>query len=76
MQEGLNRLSRSMLLLGEEAIQRLQNARVAVFGLGGVGSYTVEALARGGIGHLTLIDIVFSSLNKKVRSRSYAPKNA
>ena len=69
MQEGLNRLSRSMLLLGEEAIQRLQNARVAVFGLGGVGSYTVEALARGGIGHLTLIDgdtVSLTNINRQL----------
>ena len=48
--------SRMGLLLGEEALSRLEGARVAVFGLGGVGGYTVEALARAGIGSLDLID--------------------
>ena len=48
--------SRSQLLLGEEAMQRLKNSRVAVFGIGGVGGYTAEALARGGVGALDLID--------------------
>lgn len=48
--------SRAQLLLGEEAMQKLQAARVAVFGIGGVGGYTAEALARGGVGALDLID--------------------
>ena len=48
--------SRTQILLGEQAMQRLQNARVAVFGIGGVGGYTAEALARSGIGTLDLID--------------------
>ena len=47
---------RNEALIGTEAMQRLTAAGVAVFGIGGVGSYTVEALARAGIGHLTLID--------------------
>ena len=47
---------RSALMLGEEAIEKLSKCRVAVFGLGGVGGYVVEALARGGIGALDLID--------------------
>ena len=42
--------SRTQILLGDEAMQKLQNARVAVFGIGGVGGYTAEALARSGIG--------------------------
>ena len=46
----LNQFSRTQLVFGEEAIQRLAEARVAVFGIGGVGGYTVEALARSGIG--------------------------
>ncbi len=61
--------SRTGLLLGEEALARLQNARVAVFGLGGVGGYTVEALARGGIGHLDLIDsdsVSISNINRQL----------
>jgi len=49
-------LRRSALLLGEEAIARLKGASVCVVGLGGVGSYAVEALARAGIGRFTLID--------------------
>lgn len=51
-----NRFARTELLIGKDAMQRLANARVAVFGIGGVGSYVVEALARSGIGALDLID--------------------
>jgi len=51
-----NILIRTEALIGTDAMQRLKNAKVAVFGIGGVGSYTVEALARAGIGELTLID--------------------
>lgn len=60
---------RTEMLLGEEAMERLQKARVAVFGLGGVGGYTVEALARGGIGQLDLIDndtVSLSNLNRQI----------
>ena len=46
----LNEFSRTELLIGKEAMQRLYNARVAVFGIGGVGGYVVEALARSGVG--------------------------
>ena len=52
----LNQFSRTQLVFGEEAMQRLAGARVAVFGIGGVGGYTVEALARSGVGQLDLID--------------------
>ena len=52
----LNQFSRTQLVFGEEAMQRLAGARIAVFGIGGVGGYTVEALARSGIGQLDLID--------------------
>ena len=52
----LNQFSRTQLLFGKEAMERLYNARVAVFGVGGVGGYTVEALARSGIGTLDLIN--------------------
>ena len=48
--------SRTQLLLGAEAMEKLHNSRVAVFGIGGVGGYTVEALARSGVGALDLID--------------------
>ncbi len=60
---------RTEMLLGKEAMERLRKARVAVFGLGGVGGYTVEALARGGIGSLTLVDndrISVSNLNRQI----------
>ena len=59
--------SRMGLLLGEEALSRLEGSRVAVFGLGGVGGYTVEALARAGIGHLDLIDSDTVSLSNRNR---------
>ena len=48
--------SRTRLLLGDEALQKLKNARVILFGLGGVGGYTAEALARSGVGHMDLVD--------------------
>ena len=51
-----NRFQRTKLLLGEENFSKLTSATVAIFGIGGVGSFTVEALARSGIGHLVLID--------------------
>ena len=60
---------RTAMLLGEEAIARLQKAHVAVFGLGGVGGYAVEALARGGIGALDLVDndtVGESNLNRQL----------
>ncbi len=52
----LHIFSRAELLLGKEGLARLKAARVAVFGIGGVGSFAAEALTRGGIGHITLID--------------------
>ena len=60
---------RTEMLLGRAALERLQKARVAVFGLGGVGGYTVEALARAGIGQLDLIDsdtVSLSNLNRQI----------
>ena len=51
-----NQYTRTIAVLGEDAIERLKNCRVAVFGVGGVGSYTVEALARAGVGAIDLID--------------------
>ena len=52
----LNQFSRTQLVLGGEAMDVLAGSRVAVFGIGGVGGYTVEALARSGVGALDLID--------------------
>lgn len=51
-----NAFDREKILIGEEGLEKLTSAHVAVFGIGGVGSYTVEALARSGVGELTLID--------------------
>ena len=61
--------SRTELLLGQEAVERLAKARVAVFGIGGVGSYAAEALARSGVGSLDLIDsdrVAASNLNRQI----------
>lgn len=60
---------RTEMLLGSAAMERLQKARVAVFGVGGVGGYTVEALARSGIGQLDLIDsdtVSVSNINRQI----------
>ena len=60
---------RIQMLLGTEALERLQKARVAVFGIGGVGGYTVEALARSGVGQLDLIDsdtVSVSNINRQI----------
>lgn len=51
-----NQFSRTEMLIGKEAIKKLQNSKVAIFGIGGVGSYVVEALARVGIGKFILVD--------------------
>ena len=61
--------SRTAIQLGDEAVERLQGARVAVFGIGGVGGYTVEALARSGIGTLDLFDddrVAVSNINRQI----------
>ena len=63
------RLKRTALLLDSERMERLRNAHVLLFGLGGVGSYAAEALARLGIGHLTIVDndtVAPSNLNRQL----------
>ena len=63
------RTIRAEMLLGAEAMKKLKNAHVAVFGLGGVGSWCAEALARSGVGHLTLIDqdtVGLSNINRQL----------
>jgi tRNA A37 threonylcarbamoyladenosine dehydratase len=70
---GLHRFSRTELLIGTEALTRLQGCHVAVIGLGGVGSYTAEALCRSGIGHLTIIDyddICITNINRQLHATS------
>ena len=67
----LHRLTRMELLLGSAGITKLANASVAVFGVGGVGSYAVEALARGGVGRLTLVDfdtVCVSNINRQIHA--------
>lgn len=67
----LNQFSRTELLLGHEGMERVFNARVAVFGIGGVGGYTVEALARSGVGTLDLIDddrVCLTNLNRQLHA--------
>ena len=64
-----DRFERTRLLYGEEAMRRLAAARIAVFGIGGVGGYVVEALARSGIGALDLIDndrVSVTNLNRQI----------
>ena len=63
------RFSRTRALLGDEAMEKLANARVAVFGLGGVGGHCAEALARSGVGALDLVDgdsVVLSNVNRQI----------
>ena len=63
------RLSRTEALIGKDAVQKLNNAKIAVFGLGGVGSYALEALARSGIGSFVLVDndtISVSNINRQL----------
>lgn len=65
----LNEFSRTQLLYGKEAMDKLAASRVAVFGIGGVGSYTVEALARSGIGALDIIDddkVCLTNINRQI----------
>ena len=65
----LNQFSRTELLYGKEAMERLANARVVIFGLGGVGGYTAEALARSGVGTFDLIDddkVCLTNLNRQI----------
>ncbi|MCI9617090.1 MAG: tRNA threonylcarbamoyladenosine dehydratase [Eubacterium sp.] len=64
-----NRFSRTEILIGKEKMEKLKNARVAVFGVGGVGGYVVEALARSGVGTLDLIDddkVSLTNINRQI----------
>lgn len=65
----LHEFSRTELLIGAEAITKLENSKVAVFGIGGVGSYTVEALVRSGVGKIVMIDndvVSLTNLNRQL----------
>lgn len=64
-----NQFSRTELLLGKESLERLKNARVAVFGIGGVGGHVLEALVRSGVGTVDIIDndkVCLSNLNRQI----------
>ena len=63
--------ARFSMMIGEDGIEKLRNSRVIVFGVGGVGSYTVEALARSGVGQITMVDfdeISESNINRQLHS--------
>lgn len=65
----LNQFSRTELLLGASAMEKLKNSRVAVFGIGGVGGHTVEALVRSGVGAIDIIDddeVSLTNLNRQI----------
>ena len=65
----MDQYSRTRFLLGEQGMERLRKARVAVFGLGGVGGYAVEALARAGVGALVLVDhdtVGLTNINRQI----------
>lgn len=64
-----NQFSRTELLIGKEGIEKLQKAKIAIFGIGGVGSFVVEALARAGIGKFILVDkdtVDITNLNRQI----------
>lgn len=66
-----NSLTRTELLVGSEGIDKLRNAKVVVFGVGGVGSFTVEALTRAGVGNLILVDddtVCVTNLNRQIHA--------
>ncbi|MGN0430919.1 MAG: ThiF family adenylyltransferase [Lachnospiraceae bacterium] len=65
----MDEFSRTRLLLGQEPLEKLKHATVAIFGIGGVGGYTVEALARSGVGRLVLIDndtVSLTNINRQI----------
>lgn len=65
----INQFSRTQLLLGADNMERLSKAKVAVFGIGGVGGYVVEALVRSGVGHFVLVDddkVCLTNINRQI----------
>lgn len=64
-----NQFTRTELIIGKEAVDKLQSSKVAIFGIGGVGSYATEALARAGVGNFTLIDfdtVDITNINRQI----------
>lgn len=67
----MNWYSRTELLIGKEGVEKLENSKVAIFGIGGVGSYTAEALGRAGVGSIVLIDyddICLTNINRQIHA--------
>ena len=65
----MEKFLRTEMLLGSEAIEKLKNSRVAIFGIGGVGGYTLEALVRAGVGEIDIIDsdeVATSNINRQI----------
>lgn len=65
----MNEFSRTELLIGQAALEKVQNSRVAIFGVGGVGGYVCEALVRSGVGHFDLIDndtVSLTNINRQI----------
>lgn len=65
----INQYSRTELLIGSDGLEKLKNSRVAVFGVGGVGGFTVEALARSGVGTIDIIDndtVSLTNINRQI----------
>lgn len=65
----LDEFSRTQLIYGKEAIEKLKQSHIAIFGIGGVGGYVVEALARSGVGHFTLVDhdkVTITNINRQI----------
>ena len=66
---GLNQFSRTELLIGKKGLNKLKNAKVAIFGIGGVGTFVVEGLVRAGIGNFILVDddkVCLTNLNRQI----------
>ena len=65
----LNQFSRTELLIGKENIEKLHNSKVAIFGLGGVGSFVAEGLIRAGVGNFIIVDddkVCLTNLNRQI----------
>lgn len=74
----LNQFSRTELLLGKEALDKLAGSRVAVFGIGGVGGYVCEALVRSGVGEFDLVDddkVCLTNLNRRSSQQEKQSEN-
>lgn len=66
-----NQFTRTELLIGKDGLEKLKNAKVAVYGVGGVGSYVVEGLARAGVGHIALMDkdyVDITNINRQIHA--------